>query len=51
MNDHIYADILQHLHMCLNLVKLFKGREEIIEKVTSYLKGICLRCSTAKVLQ
>ncbi|KAF6030702.1 hypothetical protein EB796_011001 [Bugula neritina] len=39
MHDRIYADILQHLHMCLNLVKLFKGREEIIHRVTEYLKG------------
>lgn len=33
------VNCLQHLHMCLNLVKLFKGREEIIDSVTSYLKG------------
>ena len=33
----MYCEILQHLHSCKNFNKLFKGREETIDKIRAYL--------------
>lgn len=33
----MYSEILHHLHVCNNFIKLFKGREEILEKIRQYI--------------
>ena len=35
----MFAEILQHLHFCNSFTKLFKGREEILDKVKQYIKS------------
>lgn len=35
----MYSEILQHLHFCRNFTKLFKGRNELLENVRSYVKS------------
>lgn len=35
----MYSEILQHLHFCRNFTKLFKGRDELLDAVRSYIKS------------
>jgi ABC-type lipoprotein export system ATPase subunit len=32
----MYSEILQHLHFCRNFNKLFRGRQDILEKIRLY---------------
>jgi len=35
----MFAEILQHLHFCNNFTRLFKGRDEILEQIKTYIKS------------
>lgn len=35
----MYSEILQHLHFCRSFTKLFKGRDELLEQIRTYVKS------------
>lgn len=35
----MYAEILHHQHFCKNFTRLFKGRDEVLEKLRIYVKS------------
>lgn len=35
----MYAEILHHQHFCKNFTRLFKGRDDVLEKLRAYVKS------------
>ncbi len=33
-----FSEILQHQHFCRNFTKLFKGRDELLDQIKTYIK-------------
>lgn len=38
-SDAVYTEQLQHLHACNNSVKVFQGRENIVNQIKDYIQG------------